>query len=392
LKETVMQDFRPNVATKNRTIRPAIGVEPGLGPLDRLPGTWANIRPEHRLARPDGTEDPFQGTGTLDGTGQSPFDGRGWNIIALPFAEAGQFRNYRLLMNQYNEVLRFTTVDDSVPNRGITLTRPSENADQLVAAIDYEQTISQISAADFAVSAQAGGPMLPIHHEPGFFLHMKEQTVEGYNIARLATIPHGNAANAIGRYSETESEIDGPPEIASISAFPEGVSDDIMGDVAAIDPNDPEAQRAYLLPYAHFERSPFKGVVGFDGFPGFAPGNVNALLQGGLPGNVKRTTVLQMDTDDMEAGIVNIPFIVRQADATVMRSTFWLMELDEMDARGNPRLVLAYSQFIYLDFFDRVDGKPGKIRWPHVSINMMEKIAEPGEAGGQFRTRAAPIS
>ena len=46
------------------------------------------------------------------------------------------------------------------------------------------------------------------------------------------------------------------------------------------------------------------------------------------------------------------------------------------DLEGN-RLVLAYSQFINLDFFPRFDGKPGLIRWPHVSINMMEKVSGP---------------
>ena len=39
-------------------------------------------------------------------------------------------------MNQYNEVLNFTFVDDGVPNRGITESRPAENADQKVAALD----------------------------------------------------------------------------------------------------------------------------------------------------------------------------------------------------------------------------------------------------------------
>ena len=90
-----------------------------------------------------------------------------------------------------------------------------------------------------------------------------------------------------------------------------------------------------------------------------------------------RTTVLPLDTELMEGGIVNIPIIERQADAASMKSTFWIMELDENDENGDPRLVLAYSRFVYLDFFPRFDGKPGLIRWPHISINMMKKIAEP---------------
>ena len=92
-----------------------------------------------------------------------------------------------------------------------------------------------------------------------------------------------------------------------------------------------------------------------------------------------KTTILDFSTEEDEAGIVNIPFIERQADASQMRSIFWVMELDE-PAPGDqdgPHLVLAYSQFINLDFFPRFDGKPGLIRWPHISINMMEKVSGP---------------
>ena len=49
-------------------------------------------------------------------------DGDWWNMIALPFQMAPSppagFK-FRLLMNQYDEELRFTFVDDDVPNRGL---------------------------------------------------------------------------------------------------------------------------------------------------------------------------------------------------------------------------------------------------------------------------------
>lgn len=359
----MVEELKQYSAAAPREIRVPEPRDPELGPLKLLPGTWANIRPEHRL---DGNA--FKGEGTLTGEGQSPFDGRGWNLIALPFAEPGQRRNYRLLMNQYNEVLSFKFVDDKVPNRGITRDRPAENADQLVSALDYEQMIAQIAASDIADSGKAGGPELPIHHEPGFFLHMKEQRIDDIDIARLATIPHGNAATALGR----AREFDGPPTINDLGGFPEGVNDDINQAVSnATDPN------SYLFPYNQFTANPFKGVITALGFPGFTPENANNLLNLGLPGNVLRTTELALDTEILEGGIVNIPFIVRQADAASMKSIFWIMELDEVDANGEQRLVLAYSQFIFLDFFPRFDGRPGLIRWPHISINMMEKIALP---------------
>ena len=57
-----------------------------------------------------------------------------------------------------------------------------------------------------------------------------------------------------------------------------------------------------------------------------------------------------------------------------MKSTFWIQELAEKDKHGKPKLRLQYSQVVMLDFFPRRDGMPGRIAWPHISINTMEKV------------------
>ena len=59
---------------------------------------------------------------------------------------------------------------------------------------DYVQHVDQIAAIDFPATPDT--PDTPnrakaIHHEPGLFLHMLSQTDNGPDIARLATIPHG---------------------------------------------------------------------------------------------------------------------------------------------------------------------------------------------------------
>jgi hypothetical protein len=305
-----------------------------LGPLKLLPGTWKNL--------PD-------------------MAGRGWNMIALPFSSAPDSQiDYRLLVNQFNEELKFTLVDKAVPNRGIEEGTPATNTDQLVVTLDYEQMITQIAADDRPSSGLAGAPNLAIHHEPGLWLHMTNFTTGGLDIARLATIPHGDSALGLGK-----SEIfSGPPTIPPVNGLPIGVLQDL-------------AANPYLGPYKEFNDTPFPGNVTAPGFPGFNPVEPHLLLTGGVPGTVARTTRLEVNTTVETGGISNIPFIVKQANATEMTSTFWIQELEETDASGGPIVILQYLQVVLLDFFPRRDGQDGLIRWPHVSINTMKKVAEP---------------
>ena len=294
-----------------------------LGPLKLLPGSWRNI---------------------------PGLEGRGWNMIALPFAtRPGSPIDYRLLLNQYNEVLTFNLVDKAVPNRGVDRTDPDTTVetDQFVVTLDYEQVIEQIAVAEEPPSGLAGIPGIAIHHEPGLWLNMTN-LAENFDIARLGTIPHGDSVLALG----ASQIIDGPPNFPEINGLPIGVNQDLTS--------------PYLAPYKHFADNPFLGV--------FNPVAPHALLNGAVPGTIKRTTILRVDTRAETGGIVNIPFIVKQANAAEMISTFWIQEVDD---GGQERLFLQYMQVVLLDFFSRRDGMPGMIRWPHVSINTMEKIAEP---------------
>ena len=83
------------IGSQGRTFAAASTGDSTLGPLTLLPGVWKNL---------------------------PNLPGRGWNMIALPFATPTNSPfpfNYRLLMNQYNEELKFTLIDKGVPNRGI---------------------------------------------------------------------------------------------------------------------------------------------------------------------------------------------------------------------------------------------------------------------------------
>lgn len=322
-----------------------------LGPLEQLLGVW-----------------------TANGTG--------WNMIALPFQNApaapAGFK-FRLLMNQYDEELRFTFVDDGVPNRGLTRAGDPD-FDQFVVTLDYQQRIAQVAAEDRPPSLDAGAAGLPIHHEPGLWLYDKNRRAKDdhivgdqvsevvLDVARLASIPHGNSVLALGR-SERH---DGMPEIPALSGLPSGRFEDVK--TPAYDfKSDP-----YLEPYKHYINSPFMGTVNpvaVPGFPGFSPADMNEILRFANKGvKILRTTTLTVDSTRKNGGVRNAPFSVREAEAASMKSTFWIQELAEKDAFGNPKLRLQYSQIVMLNFFrPREDEHPGLAVWPHISIATLEK-------------------
>ena len=322
---------------------------PELGPLEQLPGVW---------------------------TGQ----GTGWNMIALPFQDAppapAGFK-FRVLMNQYDEELRFDFVDDDVPNRGLSRSGATQ-PDQFVVTLDYQQQIAQVAAEDRPASnGLAGLPGLPIHHEPGLWLYEKnrrsvDDEIRGdevseveLDVARLASIPHGNSVLAIGR-----SEVhEGMPEIPPVSGLPSGRFEDVRT------PDYDFRSDPYLEPYKHYIDSPFMGNVTLPGFPGFSPADMNEILRFANQGvDVVRTTTLTVDSTRKSAGISNAPFSVREAEAVSMKSTFWIQELRERDEQGNPRLRLQYSQVVMLHFFrPREDELPERAVWPHISIATLEK-------------------
>jgi hypothetical protein len=322
-----------------------------LGPLRQLPGVWHSR-------------------------------GRGWNMIALPVAPAltdgSAPAPFRVLMNQYSETLKFTTVDTKVPNRGIKAGPGGiEDATQFVVTLDYEQQVAQDVAEDFPKTDLAGGKGLAIHHEPGLWLNMTNEKTDNIDIARLANIPHGNAVLAMGT---SDHYAGGAREIFPLNGAIHAASGLPIGRLPLEFDTD-----AYQSPYQHYIDNPFFGNVprGLPGFPGFNPADMNAILRFGHGdgSDVATTTQLTVDSTVERGGVVNIPFIEKQADAASMNSTFWVQEMKEKettgDRKGKPKLRLLYTQTVMLDFFaPRRDGLPGRAEWPHISINMLDKLSD----------------
>lgn len=345
--------LQPQPAPRIRLTNRGTPKLPDLGPLKHLVGNWKA-------------------------------EGTGWNMIALPFHDApappSGFK-FRVLMNQYNEELRFTFIDDDVPNRG--LSRPDQSApDQFVVTLDYQQKIAQIAAEDRPTSnGLAGAAGLPIHHEPGLWLYERnrwtnDDQIKGdvvselkLDVARLASIPHGNSVLAIGHSEEHQ----GMPPIPPLSGLPSGRFEDVATpDYDFRDASNPDP---YLEPYRHYIDNPFMGNVTVAGFPGFSPADMNQILRFANQGlNIVRTTTLTVDSTRKSAGISNAPFSVREAEPVSMKSTFWIQELDETDDQGNPKLRLQYSQVVMLNFFrPREDELPERAVWPHISIATLVK-------------------
>jgi hypothetical protein len=309
-----------------------------------LPGKWMNCPPMEKGRKGDD----------------------GWNMIALPFKDAPSTAAapYRVLMNRYEEELFFKTAEDNVPNRGVA-------ADQFVAALDYEQAIKQIEARDEPSSTVAGGDKLPIHHEPGLFIRVKDKDLvtEGLNIARLGTIPHGNSFLALGNCEIVKLEDGKIPktELTPINGFPLGRFEDHK--TTGYDVHDDP----YLDPYKQFLNNPFHG---------FDLEDMTKILRDANQGLEFESVVkLSFDTKIKGGAINNMPFTKRVAEPVSMRSTFWIQRVKREKSPFElkcPRIRMQYVQVVMLNFFaPREDGFPGRATWPHISINTLEKRTFP---------------
>ncbi len=356
-----------------RTSSLAEAGDPALGPLSVLPGVWKN------------TEE---------------LNGLGFNMIALPFRADPDGNGFRLLMNQCNEQLSFSVVDKGVPNRGLDIDRNTGSPDQTIVALEYFQRIVQLGSDDSPgtdLNQRFDGQA--IHKEPGLWLYMTDHETDGMNVARLGTIPHGNSFLATGRVDEDVWPMR-DPSVAQLKRLIPSINGVVVG--GGENPNeidlepvvDPDTGTIvdYFKPYRHYHQNPYLGTVAIQGFSGFEPVHSTALLRHVLEqvllpiGTVKRVMRLVVNSTLDHAGvrrhshngIINIPFVVRQADAASMDSTFLIYEIEDA-ASGELRHFMQYAQNVILDFIGRPDGHPGPARWPHVSINTMERVAEPTE-------------
>ena len=302
-------------------------------------------------------------------------------MIALPFHDAppppAGFK-FRLLMNQYNEELRFAFVDDDVPNRGLSRVpaRPIPTSSSS-RSITSRRSPRSRRKTDRQQRAR-GRRRLPIHHEPGLWLYEKnrrsmDDQIKGdqvseveLDVARLASIPHGNSVLALG----SQHVIDGMPEIPPISGLPSGRFEDVST------PDYDFKSDPYLEPYKHYIDNPFMGT------------SSGAWLSRLQPGRHERDPSFREpgrgDRPDDDADRRLDPEERRDPQRPVLgpRGRAGQHEVDVLDPGtrregrdGKPRLRLQYSQVVMLHFFrPREDEFPERAVWPHISIATLEKM------------------
>ena len=89
--------------------------------------------------------------------------------------------------------------------------------------------------------------------------------------------------------------------------------------------------------------------------------NPNLILKSAIAGQTITDTkviVISTDFDPSAPGIVNVPFITKNANAVKMTAIFWVETITAPN--GDAFLQLQYTQRVLLDFND--------LLWPHISV------------------------
>jgi hypothetical protein len=244
----------------------------------------------------------------------------GWELIAVP--DPGN--DFRVIARPITEVLTFTAIGAPVPNRGVA-------GDMFIAGLMYETRINDAQTNE------------PLHIENGMWLNLGDQAGD-LPIARQASIPHGDVFLALG----TATTIDGPPTIPVEDANPI---------LTSFRPGYTEGQGKYghppagnvppQLDYTHWTASLQEAIVGLD---------------------IRQTVELSLSTES-SGGIVNIPFVDAQANATSLTCTFWIETI--AGPAGDEVMQLQYMQQTNIAFLKQKDGT--LIVWPHVNSNTLRK-------------------
>lgn len=269
------------------------------------------------------------------------WEGTGFSLIARPDFSGRSKNGIFLQLNILHETIEFTTIGSPVLNRG------SAQADIAIYGVTYLHRVTD---------GETGGAL---HIEPGMWLNVPATTAPkaDVSIARLGTIPHGNAFCTVG-FSVTE-KIDGLPGIPPASTVPFA-----LGTKAP-----PPGTKNPFVEYDLSTPSEFCTKPVPPGITQAIIDDPNQLLRDTCAQQVNaqgctflERTVLITSTAQA-GGIANIPFISSNANALDMESAFAIQTI--VDSTGNEFLQMQYSQLAMLNFRG--------MSFPHVTVGTLIK-------------------
>jgi hypothetical protein len=305
------------MATEFRATAPSAAVaHPLLGPLAELPGsTWV---------------------------------GKGFNLISLPDKEEN--KPFRLKLNATVENLTFTPIGGPIPNRG------SGQKDIEFLGLHYLQLIND---------ARDNGAL---HLEPGIWLNVgpTDDPKAGPSVVRMATIPHGDSLLAQGPLINDGKPFPGGPKIEVVDSTPF-----TLDPATGARKNDNNAQ--YLAPFHDANLRPpgiteamvaNPNLVLTDAIKGQKIVETIVLSISATPvGGINGTPISPPNKPSQVGGIVNIPFVVKNANANAFSAIFWIETVEHPN--GYRYLQLQYTQTVILDFIG--------LKWPHISVATLVK-------------------
>jgi hypothetical protein len=281
------------------------------------------------------------------------WEGKGFNLIARP-ARQGVATNptFFLELNATHETLEFTAIGGDIPNRG------EIEPTVLLHGLHYLQSVSDCEDGS------------GIHKEPGLWVHVPPtaaNTSETY--VRQASIPHGDSLVAQSSFFKS---LAGGPVIDPVDAFPIPIPNPIppLNDVTHPVITDPTYLQPYLNDPLPGECLP-KGLVAAKTIR-----DPTEVLRAQIKGQtIQQTSVIAittsfpspLTTSPTVQGIVNIPFVTRNANTTQMDAIFWIEKVTHPKIANRHFMQLQYVQRVILDF--------AGIHWPHFSVATLIKAS-----------------
>jgi hypothetical protein len=269
------------------------------------------------------------------------WEGTGFSLIARPHFGPEATNGFYLQLNMLRENIEITTIGSPVFNRG------SEQEDMAIYGVTYTHRVTD---------ATTGGAL---HIEPGMWLNIPATTAPtaGASIARLGTIPHGNAFCTVGFVQE--AEYDRIPEIppANVIPFPIGGTPPPPGS------HNPFEEYNLEIP------TPVRSQPLPPEITQILVNDPNQMLRDTLESQVNHegkvlnwiTRLITVTADERMIG--NIPFITTNANTVNFESVFAIESVT--DSCGDEFLQLQYSQTALINFKG--------MSYPHVSVGTLVK-------------------